>query len=218
LIKLTLCNYSYSSSPCFLQLFHPLPSSGVWTQGFTLGMQVLYHLSHLQPFLLWLFWSQGFTFYRETHGPQSLDFRLPTVAGLIVVCHHTQFFFPLWWNLFDLGCPGTRTFLISASPAARITEACFFNVIFSGFYCLISVNKSATCIEINWLHQGTIGGDLSTYFLLRKYHHGTLDLKCSLAFGSTVCYIQTLPKVYHLQLYFFQRKSKQGLRYNVLLT
>jgi hypothetical protein len=44
----------------------------------------------LQYFLLWLFWRQGLAFYPDRPGKQSSYFMLPTIAGMICICHHIQ--------------------------------------------------------------------------------------------------------------------------------
>jgi hypothetical protein len=118
----------------------------VWTQGITLVRQV----AHFRPFLFWLLWRQGLTFFPGSPRPGSscLSF-LPSLGWK--VCHHAQLFstemgvsqtfHPRWpgmhslrwqmhpttpsywlrWHLTFL--TGLTAFLlISASQVARITD------------------------------------------------------------------------------------------------
>jgi hypothetical protein len=77
---------------------------------------------HFQAVLLWLIWRQGLSVCPGQPGPWSFYFKLPIIAGMTCVCHHTQLFSVVmgfnklffcahvlaWnWDLPDLSLPSS---------------------------------------------------------------------------------------------------------------
>jgi hypothetical protein len=74
-------------------LFFFFLSTGVWTQGFALARQMLYHLRHASNlFLLWLFWTEGLIFCLGWSRLWSSYFISPDIARMTGACHQDQLF------------------------------------------------------------------------------------------------------------------------------
>jgi hypothetical protein len=108
----------------FLQSFYSFFSTGIWTQGFTLARQALYHAGHTS-FLLALVISQRRShifFFCPCWPGHSSPFYSSHVAGMTGVPSTPNFLLVMMGShkLFVPGCPQTMILLISASRIAGI--------------------------------------------------------------------------------------------------
>jgi hypothetical protein len=95
----------------------------VWTQGFVLTRQVLYHLNHLQSFCSGYLWDRVSLLCLDKPGLWSSYLCFLLKLEFQCVLPHPPFSVEMEsWKLFCLGWPRSAILLISASSVAGITD------------------------------------------------------------------------------------------------